>query len=383
MRLAHAALPLLLLAAPDRRAAAASRYSPSHDLTVETVASGLDHPVCVAAPAGDSRLFVVEQRGRIRIVAGGRALDPPFLDLSSRVSFGGERGLLSIAFHPRFTYNHYFYVNYTDRHGDTRIERYTVGPDSNRADPSSARLILTVAQPYANHNGGLVLFAPDGMLWIGMGDGGAAGDPHGNAQNSDALLGKMLRIDVDHGNPYAIPPDNPFARDHGGRPEIWAVGLRNPWRFSFDRESGEVYIADVGQDLWEEVDVAPITAAGLNYGWNRMEGLHPFKPASGAPATLTDPVLEYGHGDGCSVTGGLVYRGSRIPELRGAYLFSDYCRGWIKSFRYENGQARELREWKVGDLGPVVSFGTDAAGEVLVVGYNGRIDRIVPKAKRR
>jgi hypothetical protein len=382
MRLAHAALPLLLAAVPDL-AGPAPRYSQSHDLTVEAVARGLDHPVCVAAPPGDSRLFVVEQRGRIRIVAGGRVLDPPFLDLSDRVSYGGERGLLSVAFHPRFARNPYCYVNYTDRHGDTRIERFTVSPDSNRADPSSARLILTIAQPYANHNGGLVLFAPDGMLWIGMGDGGSAGDPHGNGQNPEALLGKMLRIDVDHGDPYAIPPDNPFARGHGGRPEIWALGLRNPWRFCFDRESGEVYIADVGQDLWEEVDVEPITAAGLNYGWNRKEGLHDFKSASGATATLTDPVLEYGHNDGCSVTGGLVYRGSRIPELRGAYLFSDYCRGWIKSFRFENGQARELREWKVGDLGPVVSFGTDAAGEVLVVGYQGRIDRIVPRTDRR
>ena len=364
-------------------AAPPQRYAPGAGLALETVASGLDHPVHLTTAGGDSRLFVVEQPGRVRIIAGGRLLERPFLDLTDRVRDGGERGLLSIAFHPAYARNGFCYVNYTDRKGDTRIERYTVSQDPNRAERASAKLILWIPQPYANHNGGLVAFAPDGMLWIGMGDGGGAGDPHGNGQNPATLLGKMLRIDVDHGDPYAIPPGNPFVGRPGARPEIWAMGLRNPWRFSFDRAAGRVYIADVGQNQWEEIDVASTTAAGLNYGWNRMEGRHAFRPSVGETAALTPPVLEYGHEDGCSVTGGLVYRGARIPGLRGHYLFSDYCTGWLRSFRYEAGQARELRAWQVGDAGPVTSFGEDAAGEAYLVSHDGRVFRIVPAAGRR
>ena len=380
MRLVLAVLAAgaIVLSAPLAVAVPAPSYALAQGLALESVATGLDHPVHLTAPAGDARLFVVEQPGRIRIIAGGRLLARPFLDLTDRVLDGGERGLLSVAFHPGYARNGFFYVDYTDRHGDTAIERYSVSHDPDRAERISAVRLLSIAQPYANHNGGLLAFAPDGMLWIGMGDGGAGGDPHGNGQNPASLLGKMLRIDVDHGSPYAIPRDNPYAGRRGGRPEIWALGLRNPWRFSFDRETGQVYIADVGQNLWEEIDVAPIAFGGLNYGWNRMEGLHPFHPSVRDTARLTPPAIEYGHGEGCSVTGGLVYRGARIPALRGHYLFSDYCSGWIRSFRYVAGRVIERREWQRLDPGPVASFGEDAAGEAYVVSHDGRIFRIVP-----
>jgi glucose/arabinose dehydrogenase len=361
----------------------APEFVPGADLALETVATGLDRPVHLTAPSGDSRLFVVEQPGRVLIIAGGKLIERPFLDLTDRVRHGGERGLLSVAFHPGYARNGFFYVNYTNRGGDTRIERYTVSQDRNRAERASAHPILSIAQPYANHNGGLVAFAPDGMLWIGTGDGGAGGDPHGHGQNPATLLGKMLRIDVDHGSPYAIPPGNPFVGRRGVRPEIWAMGLRNPWRFSFDRATGQVYIADVGQDRWEEIDIASTAAAGLNYGWNRMEGRHEFHPSGRDTAHLTPPALEYGHREGCSVTGGLVYRGARIPALRGHYLFSDYCSGWLRSFRYDGGRVRDLRAWRVGDAGQVSSFGEDAAGEAYVVSHDGRVFRIVPATGRR
>jgi hypothetical protein len=379
--LAGLAAGALAASASHARAAPVPRFAPTRGLALETVATGLDHPLYLAAPRGDARLFVVEQPGRIRIISGGRLLARPFLDLTDRVRDGGERGLLSVAFHPDYARNGFFYVDYTDRHGDTAIERYTVSRDPDLADKTSAVRVLSIEQPYANHNGGLVAFAPDGMLWIGMGDGGSGGDPHGNGQNPQALLGKMLRLDVDHGRPYAIPRDNPFAGRRDARPEIWAMGLRNPWRYSFDRVAGEVYIADVGQNLWEEVDVAPIGAGGLNYGWNRMEGLHAFRPVEGDGTRLTAPVLEYGHHEGCSVTGGLVYRGARIPALRGHYLFSDYCSGWLRSFRYDHGQATDLREWQGVQTASVSSFGEDAAGEAYIVSLDGSIFRVVPESK--
>ena len=386
MRSALAALAALAALVPASRPATAAGEPAFHrawGIALQTIASGLDHPVHLTSPPGDARLFVVEQPGRIRVIDGGRLLERPFLDLTDRVLDGGERGLLSVAFHPRYARNGFLFVNYTDRHGDTRIERYTASRDSNQADRSSATPILSIAQPYANHNGGLVAFAPDGMLWIGMGDGGSAGDPHGNGQNPGVLLGKMLRIDVDHGHPYSIPRDNPFVDRPGMRPEIWATGLRNPWRFSFDREGRTVVIGDVGQNEWEEIDVAPLDAAGLDYGWNRMEGRHDFRPRADDRTRLTPPVLEYGHRDGCSVTGGLAYRGRRIPALRGHILFSDYCSGWIRSFRYDRGGAADLREWQVGDAGTVVSFGEDAAGEAYIVSHDGRIFRLVPAGSRR
>jgi hypothetical protein len=348
-------------------------------IRLQEVAGGLGSPVYLTAPRSDARLFIVEQAGRIRVVENGSLLPTPFLDITDRVSSGGERGLLGAAFHPSYAANGFFYVNYTDRNGDTRIERFRVGADRNRADPASAKLILQVAQPFPNHNGGLVVFGPDGKLYVGMGDGGSGGDPLGHGQNRATLLGDILRIDVDAGDPYAVPADNPYVGQSASRGEIWASGVRNPWRFSFDREAGLLYLADVGQNDLEEVNVVPAGSGGLNYGWNVMEGSRCFRPAEGCTRTgLVVPVLEYGHAEGCSVTGGYVYRGSRIPALRGHYFYSDFCRGWIRSFRHQGGQALDRREWAVGDVDNVLSFGEDAAGELYVLSTNGRVYRIVP-----
>ena len=339
------------------------------------VASGLSSPVFFTAPAGDSRNFIVEQEGRIRILKGGTVLPTPFLDISDRLSSGGERGLLSMAFHPDYARNGYFYVNYTDNNGDTRIERYRVGASPDVADPASARLLLRVDQPYSNHNGGLVMFGPDGMLYIGMGDGGSGGDPQGHGQNRNSLLGKMLRIDVDRGDPYSIPASNPFATGGGAR-EIWAIGLRNPWRFSFDATAGLLIIADVGQNAWEEVHAAPVTAAGLNYGWNTMEGTHCYRSAMCLKTGLDIPILEYSHSDGCSITGGYVYRGRANPSLAGTYFYSDYCQGWIRSVKIVNGKATSPQKWTTPNVGSVSSFGLDSAGEMYVLTSGGKVYRI-------
>lgn len=348
-------------------------------LAVEVAAAGLANPVHLTAPRGDSRLFVVEQPGRIRISESGSLRATPFLDIADRVLDGGERGLLSLAFHPNYASNRFFYVNYTDNNGDTRVERYTTTSDPNVADPNSAELVLFVDQPFANHNGGLVTFGPDGMLYIGMGDGGSGGDPLGHGQNRGTLLGDLLRIDVDRGSPYAIPPDNPFVNVSGARGEIWAYGLRNPWRFMFDREAGMLYIADVGQNRWEEVNAVPSSAAGLNYGWNIMEGGECFGTMSCNRTGLTLPVLTYRlDGGTCAVIGGFVYRGTRIPGLRGHYLYSDFCGGWLRSFRLVNGRAEGQREWNVGDLGRVTSFGEDSSGELYILSINGRVYRLIP-----
>ena len=368
------ALPACFAVAP-----ATDQFEPASGIRLETVASGLEHPVHLASPPSDPRLFIVEQQGRIRIVANGRLLRRPFLDITRLVRSGGEQGLLSVAFHPDYARNGFFFVNYTNRDGDTRVVRYKVGPDPDVADPGSARIILAIEQPYSNHNGGHVLFGPDGMLYIGMGDGGSGGDPHRNGQNRSTLLGKLLRIDVNRGYPYAIPPDNPFVGRRDARPEIWALGLRNPWRFCFDAKDGLIYIADVGQNHWEEVDVAPMKAAGLNYGWNIMEGAHCFRASRCDRSGLVEPAVEYPlYSDGCSVTGGLVYRGRRIPALVGRYVFSDYCKGWIRSFRYASGRATERREWSVGERFEVSSFGQDSEGELYVIAHEGRVMKIVP-----
>ena len=343
------------------------------------VVTGLESPVYLTAPAGDGRLFVVEQRGRIRIVEGGKLVTAPFLDITGRVSFGGERGLLSMAFHPQYASNGLFYVNYTDRAGDTRVERYHVSADAARADVRSARLVITIEQPYSNHNGGHILFGPDGMLWIGMGDGGSANDPQSHGQNPQTLLGDLLRIDVDRGDPYGIPEGNPFARSRAGRPEIWAPGLRNPWRFWIDPPSRLLYIADVGQNRWEEINAAPYDRPGLNYGWNVMEGKHPLRGGA-EEGRFTPPVVEYSHGDGCSITGGVVYRGRRIPALRGHYLYSDYCSGWLRSFRYDGTAVHDAREWPRIHVPGATSFGVDSAGEVYVMGQGGDVFRIEPAA---
>jgi glucose/arabinose dehydrogenase len=347
-------------------------------LRLETVASDLQNPVHLAAPAGDDRLFIVEQVGRVRVVENGQLLRLPFLDIAPLVSYGGERGLLSIAFHPRYAQNGWFFVNYTDRNGDTQVVRYMVSADRNVANPASAKSILMVRQPYSNHNGGHVLFGPDGMFYIGMGDGGGAGDTQNNGQSLGTLLGKLLRIDVDSGDPYGIPPDNPFVGRAGARPEIWALGLRNPWRIAFDPPSGLILIADVGQNRYEEIDAAPARQGGLDYGWRLMEGNHCFKPARDCdPSGLVRPVVEYSHSQGCSVTGGVVYRGTRVPALIGHYVYADYCSGWIRSFKIEGTQVTEHREWQMDQHIPISSFGMDGGGELYVIDHDGRVLRVV------
>jgi glucose/arabinose dehydrogenase len=348
------------------------------NLAVQQVASGLADPLYLTAPPGDQRLFVVEQAGRIRIIKGGQLLTQPFLDIASRVSSGGERGLLSVAFHPAYRTNGFFFVNFTDLSGNTRVERFSVSSDPDIANPASSKLILSVVQPFANHNGGLNLFGPDGMLYIGLGDGGSGGDPQGNGQNRGVLLGKILRIDVDRGDPYAIPADNPFIGQQGARGEIWDYGLRNPWRFAFDRVGGLLYVADVGQDRFEEVDVVSATRSGVNFGWNIMEGAACFATASCSQQGLELPVLVYDHSNGaCSITGGYVYRGTAIPEIAGRYFYSDYCAGFLKSFLYLNGAETEERNWDVGSIGSITSFGEDATGELYMTSSNGRAYRIV------
>jgi glucose/arabinose dehydrogenase len=343
------------------------------------ITTSLTSPVFAAAPPGDaSRLFVVEQRGTIRVLRNDTLLPSPFLDIQALVSGGDEQGLLSMAFHPTYAANGYVYVSYTDVAGTSKVVRYRVsGPET--ANPSSAFPVLSVDQPYANHNGGLISFGPDGKLYVGLGDGGSGGDPHGHGQNVATLLGSMLRLDVDAGSPYAVPPDNPFVGRTGARGEIWMYGLRNPWRFSFDRALGDFYVGDVGQAAREEVDVvpAPITG-GLNFGWNIMEGMSCYNAATCSTTGLTLPVVEYPHTQGCSITGGYVYRGSDVPQLQGRYLYADYCAGWVRSFTYVGGQVVEASEWPDLSPGPgVTSFAEDARGEVYIMTRAGVLARIV------
>jgi len=336
------------------------------------ISSGLTSPVFLAQPLNDGRIFIVEQGGRIRVVRNGVLQTTPFLDLSSRVLSGGERGLLSVAFHPQYATNHYFYVYFTTQtNGDIRIERFTTTSNPEVADPASSKLIITIPHStYSNHNGGLVAFGPDGMLYAGVGDGGGGGDPLQSGQNSNSLLGSLLRLDVDHGDPYAIPGDNPFVNQAGKRAEIWAKGLRNPWRYAFDAPTNLLYIADVGQGAHEEVDVVARNRAGLNYGWNIMEGTSCFSPSSGCNQTgLELPIIDFGHGPACSITGGYVYRGNDIPDIRGHYFYSDYCAGFLKSFRYLNGGAVDQKDWGLTNSS-VTSFGVDFAGELYMMSGN-------------
>lgn len=345
-------------------------------IALKEIARGLDEPVYLTAPAGDPRLFVVEQAGRIRIIKNGALSARPFLDIQGKVGSGGERGLLSVAFHPQYKTNGFLFVNYTDKHGDTNIERYAVSRDPDAADPASAKLILKIDQPYANHNGGMNLFGPDGMLYIGMGDGGSQMDPHGNGQSTNTLLAKLLRINVDRGDPYSIPPANPFAKG-GGRGEIWAYGLRNPWRFAFDAKDGNLYIADVGQNRYEEVDVVGMNRAGVNYGWSVTEGFSCLSGSSCDQRPYQRPILVYDHSQGCSITGGFVYRGSEIPALDGHYFYADYCSSWLRSFKIVNGRVTEQTEWPVEKVSAIASFGLDGAGEMYAVAHTGRILKIV------
>ncbi len=340
-------------------------------------------PVLLVSSAGDrTRLFIVEKQGTIAIVKQGTVLPAPFLDLRSKVSTGGEQGLLGLAFHPGYTANGLFVVNYTDAAGDTRVSLFRrSATDPDRADPASEQLVLTVGQPFANHNGGMVAFGPDGKLYIGMGDGGSGGDPQGNGQKRSTLLGKLLRLGISASGQVSVPADNPFAEEAGTRPEIWSLGLRNPWRFSFDRLTGDLYIGDVGQNLHEEIDALPLAASrGANFGWSVMEGATCYGSSTCAGAGLVLPVIDYPHGEGCSVTGGYVYRGTAIPNLVGHYFYADYCQGWIRSFRLSNGSATDPREWAtLAPGGQVTGFGEDADGELYVLTGGGRVAKIVAR----
>ena len=362
----------------------AAPVSGTPQLTSVRVASGLSAPLDVQSAPGDrARLFVVEQGGRIRIVRAGALVPAPFLDIASRISAGGERGLLGLAFHPGFAQNGRFFVNYTDPQGHTHIAEFRASPGSDTADAASERLILFVTQPFSNHNGGGLAFGNDGMLYIALGDGGSGGDPLGNGQSLATHLGKILRIDVDRAQPFAVPPDNPFAGNPAALPAIWAYGLRNPWRFGFDRATGDLYIGDVGQNAVEEVDVGLASRrGGENYGWSIMEGSRCFRPSSGCPtAGLTMPVAEYGRGDGCSITGGVVYRGCRMPGYHGTYFYGDYCTGMIRSFRLVNGVALDQRDWTAAlgrGIGNITSFGVNADGEIHIADQDGEIYRVQP-----
>ncbi len=336
-------------------------------LDVEEVASDLAEPLFVThAGDGSGRIFVVEKGGTIRTVPDGDL----FLDIRERVgSDASEQGLLGLAFHPQFEENDLFYVNYTNQEGDTVVARYTAPGDRTQGDPESEQVVLTQDQPAANHNGGMLAFGPDGYLYIGLGDGGGAGDQFGNGQNPDTFLAKILRIDVNAGGeqPYTVPRDNPFVGQEGTRPEIWATGLRNPWRFSFDRGTGDLYIGDVGQNRYEWVNYQPAgLREGRNYGWPITEGNHCFDAENCDRTGLTPPVAEYTHDDGnCSITGGYVYRGARYPQLRGSYVFGDYCSGQLWTLA-RNGE----NEWVMTEMTDtdrtISSFGEDEAGELYL-----------------
>jgi glucose/arabinose dehydrogenase len=339
-------------------------------ITLTRKASGLKKPTHIAhAGDGSKRLFVTEQEGRIIMLKNLVPEKTPFLDIRDRVSCCGERGLLSVVFPAGYAKKRYFYVNYTDKNGDTVVARYRLTADPDQADPKIEEKVLFVKQPFANHNGGQLAFGPDGYLYIGMGDGGAAGDPFENGQNPDTLLGKMLRIDVESGTkPYSIPPGNPFINKKGHLPEIWALGLRNPWRFSFDRKTGDLYIADVGQNKYEEVHVQPASSrGGENYGWDIMEGMHCFQSKSCDTTGLVMPVVEYDHSQGCSITGGMVYRAREYPFLQGIYFYSDYCSGRIWSLQRSGDQWRTKELLKSGLA--VSTFGEDEDGNLYLADH--------------
>lgn len=346
-----------------------------------SVASGLDQPVYVThAGDGSGRLFVLEQAGVIQTLVEGVVLAQPFVDLTDRVGSGGERGLLGMAFPPNFPADDRVFVSYTDKSGDTVLSSFQVdGEDAGRLDPDSESIVLQVDQPYSNHNGGMIAFGPDGFLYVGLGDGGAGGDPQGHGQNTETLLGSILRLDVSGESGYAIPADNPFADGQEGRPEIWAFGLRNPWRFSFDSETGDLWIGDVGQNTREEITRIPAGQAGANLGWNGLEGTHVFDQATHDELDeVILPAAEYNRAaPHCSVTGGYVYHGTMAPALEGRYLFADFCSGWVWAATptategdYEMGLLFESNM-------RVSSFGVDEGGELLMLDHRGSVLRFV------
>lgn len=364
-------------AIPATTASAGSTSPPGHalpDVRLVKVAS-LEEPIAMAVRPGDPALYVAEKTGSVAAIWGGTVDPAPVLDLSGQVSQGGEQGLLGLAFSPD---GRFLYVDFTDTAGNTHVTQYTMAGD--RSDPSSARTVLFVRQPFANHNGGDLLFGPDGDLYVGLGDGGSEGDPQGNGQSLSTLLGKLVRIRPTPSGPapYEIPAGNPFKGASGARPEIWAFGLRNPWRFSFDRQTGDLWIGDVGQDQWEEIDRQPAgSSGGQNYGWNLTEGDHPYNGAAPPPHWVR-PVYEYSHDTGgCAVVGGYVYRGAAIPALRGAYLFSDNCDGRIMGLRIRGGRTAGVRPLGARVASPS-AFGQDLRGELYVLSLSGGVYRIAP-----
>jgi glucose/arabinose dehydrogenase len=373
---AFATLRPQITPAATQRSPATATALPAISYQLLPVATGFERPVYLThAGDGSGRLFVVEQPGRVRIISSSKLQPEAFLDLSALVnSRTNERGLLGLAFHPQYARNGYFFVHYSAADGATAVARYHVSENAQRADAGSATLVLSQPQPYPNHNGGQLAFGPDGYLYLGLGDGGSAGDPQGNGQNLGTWLGKILRLDVDAALPYALPAANPFIAG-GGLPEIWAYGLRNPWRFSFDRRSGDLFIADVGQGNWEEINFQPAAeTAARNYGWAIVEGNHCVQSGCAAPG-VSMPVAEYDHSSGCSVTGGYVYRGSRLAALQGAYIYGDYCTGTIWALRPAAGGA-----WRTSVLFQsalnISSFGEDEAGELYVVHHGGSVFRL-------
>ena len=366
-------------AAPSETAApqASATATGTGPVGFQEFASGFDLPLLVThAGDGSGRLFVVEQSGLIRILQNGATLPDPFLDLTGLVTHGGnEQGLLGLAFAPDYASSGLFYVDYTDGRGDTQVVRYKVSDaDANRANPDRAETLLTVHQPFENHNGGNLAFGPDGFLYVGLGDGGSQGDPNGNGQNLKVLLGKLLRLDVSAGTgAYSVPPSNPFVGRAGARGEVWAYGLRNPWRFSFDMATGDLFIGDVGQNTYEEVDYQPAASkGGEDYGWNFREASHAFEGTAPQGLALVEPVAEYSHAEGgCSVTGGYVYRGPSLPDLDGVYFYGDYCTGIIWTLTQTGGTWQKATF--AGTDFTISSFGQDEAGELYLCDHRAGV----------
>lgn len=342
-------------------------------VSLNLFASGFVQPVHITnAGDGSGRLFVTEQCGRILIVKNGAVNVTPFLDIQTKVACGGERGLLSAAFPPGYAAKGHFYVYYTDTLGNIVISRFHLSTNPDIADPTTEEILLHIPHPtFTNHNGGQLAFGPDGYLYAGTGDGGGGGDPNGNAQNHAVLLGKLLRIDVESGMaPYAIPQTNPYVNNPAFRSEIWAYGLRNPWRFSFDRITGDLFIADVGEASYEEVDFqSSSSAGGQNYGWNIMEGFHCYNAMTCNQTGLTLPVHEYDHTQGCAITGGFVLRGTTAASLEGWYVYGDYCSGNIWALRQSQGLWENML--LVHSTNNITTFGEDEAGNVYVADYMG------------
>ena len=360
---------------------------PLMGLSLTLIADGFADPAAMASPPDDDRLFVVELFGTIRLVTDGKASSEASLDLTDDLTTGGNKGLTGLAFHPDFGSNGRVFVMHNNASGATRIVEYAMkADDPDRFDQTSTRLILEINQSGFHHQGGLLEFGPDGYLWVTLGDGGAfadgleVGDPFGNGQDPNTLQGTVLRLDVDSGSPYAIPPDNPFADGSEGAPEVWAYGFRNPWRLAIDPLTGLVFVSDVGHFSWEEINITTLDQSGLNYGWPILEGDACYKAETCDDAGLTRPRVTYDHSVGCAVIGGPVYRGAAMPELQGTYFYSDYCVGWTRSFRFEAGAVVSERDWTddLGSLSNITSFGVDSSGEMYVIQQTGEIYRIDP-----